>query len=209
MDFFDRFPCPTSPLGCMCVRSFQLNQPALLEGRAAPPPWSRYFFCFFVLWMVLWRLELIVCKNWYNKNLKEGLGGVTFCPTLACTTPAAWVPSAYNPAHCTLWPSNRFSPDVLRAVATSWTFCVKCSQVYWSPLLRLDDGIAADKRVCHGEFGGWWKESSPSILTIAGMWRCPGTRLGNPFGIPWNSVIIPILDLLDSRIFIGILFFRS
>jgi hypothetical protein len=33
-------------------------------------------------------------------------------------------------------------------------------------------------------------------------------RLGNPFGIPRNSAIIPILDLLDSGIFFGILFFR-
>jgi hypothetical protein len=31
-------------------------------------------------------------------------------------------------------------------------------------------------------------------------------RLGNPFGIPWNSAIIPISDLLDSGIFIGIYF---
>ncbi len=31
--------------------------------------------------------------------------------------------------------------------------------------------------------------------------------LGNPFGIPRNSAIIPILDLLDSGIFIRILFF--
>ncbi len=34
-------------------------------------------------------------------------------------------------------------------------------------------------------------------------------RLGNPFGILWNSAIIPISDLLDSGIFIGILIFRS
>jgi hypothetical protein len=32
--------------------------------------------------------------------------------------------------------------------------------------------------------------------------------LGNPLGIPWNSAIIPIPDLLNSGIFIGILFFR-
>jgi hypothetical protein len=32
-------------------------------------------------------------------------------------------------------------------------------------------------------------------------------RLENLFGIPWNSAIIPISDLLDSGIFIGILFF--
>jgi hypothetical protein len=31
--------------------------------------------------------------------------------------------------------------------------------------------------------------------------------LGNPFGIPWNSAINPIPDLLNSGIFIGILFF--
>ncbi len=30
------------------------------------------------------------------------------------------------------------------------------------------------------------------------------TWLGNPLGIPWNSVIILILDLLNSGIFIGI-----
>ncbi len=34
-------------------------------------------------------------------------------------------------------------------------------------------------------------------------------RLENLFGIPWNSAIIPISDLLDSGIFIGILFFWS
>jgi hypothetical protein len=33
--------------------------------------------------------------------------------------------------------------------------------------------------------------------------------LGNPFGIPQNSAINPIPDLLKSGIFIGILFFRS
>ncbi len=32
-------------------------------------------------------------------------------------------------------------------------------------------------------------------------------RLGNPFGIPRNSTINPIWDLLNSGIFIGILFF--
>jgi hypothetical protein len=32
--------------------------------------------------------ELIVCKNWYKNNPKEGLCGVTFWPTLACTTPS-------------------------------------------------------------------------------------------------------------------------
>ncbi len=34
-------------------------------------------------------------------------------------------------------------------------------------------------------------------------------RLGNLFGIPQNSAINPIPDLLNSGIFIGILFFRS
>jgi hypothetical protein len=33
--------------------------------------------------------------------------------------------------------------------------------------------------------------------------------LGNPFGIPRNSAINPIPDLLNSGIFIGILFFQS
>ncbi len=33
--------------------------------------------------------------------------------------------------------------------------------------------------------------------------------LGNPFGNPWSSRINPIPDLLNSGIFIGILFFRS
>ncbi len=36
-----------------------------------------------------------------------------------------------------------------------------------------------------------------------------GARLGNPFKIPWNSSINPIPDLLNSRIFIRILFFQS
>jgi hypothetical protein len=35
------------------------------------------------------------------------------------------------------------------------------------------------------------------------------TWLGNPFGIPRDSAINPIPDLLNSGIFIGILFFRS
>ncbi len=38
--------------------------------------------------------------------------------------------------------------------------------------------------------------------------RLEGSRLGNLFGIPRNSAIFPISDLLDSGIFIGILFFR-
>jgi hypothetical protein len=33
--------------------------------------------------------------------------------------------------------------------------------------------------------------------------------LGNPFRIPWNSAIDSIPDLLNSGIFIGMLFFRS
>jgi hypothetical protein len=39
----------------------------------------------------------------------------------------------------------------------------------------------------------------------------PGPRpwFGNPLGIPRNSAIISILDLLYFRIFIGILFFQS
>ncbi len=44
---------------------------------------------FVLLWIDLWHHELIVCKKWYKNNLKEGWCGVTFCPTLACTTP--WI----------------------------------------------------------------------------------------------------------------------
>ncbi len=40
-----------------------------------------------LLWMDLWRHDTIVCKKWYKNNPKEGLCGVTFWPTLACTTP--------------------------------------------------------------------------------------------------------------------------
>jgi hypothetical protein len=46
---------------------------------------------------------------------------------------------------------------------------------------------------------------------IAAFWRVMGfnccTWLGNPFGIPLDSAINPIPDLLNSGIFIGILFF--
>ncbi len=42
---------------------------------------------FVLLWMNSWRHETIVCKKWYKNNPKEGLCGVTFWPTLACTTP--------------------------------------------------------------------------------------------------------------------------
>jgi hypothetical protein len=39
------------------------------------------------------------------------------------------------------------------------------------------------------------------------FWRNPW--LGNPFGNPQNSAINPIPNLLNSGIFIGILFFQS
>ncbi len=42
---------------------------------------------FVLLWMDSWRHETIVCKKWYKNNPKKGLCGVTFQPTLACTTP--------------------------------------------------------------------------------------------------------------------------
>ncbi len=40
---------------------------------------------FVLLWIDSWRHKLIVCKKWYKNNPKEGLCGVTFWPTLACT----------------------------------------------------------------------------------------------------------------------------
>ncbi len=40
------------------------------------------------LFVLLWMdSEIIVRKKWYKNNPKEGLCGVTFWPTLACTTP--------------------------------------------------------------------------------------------------------------------------
>ncbi len=42
---------------------------------------------FVLLCMDSWRHETIVCKKWYKNNPKVGLCGVTFWPTLACTTP--------------------------------------------------------------------------------------------------------------------------
>jgi hypothetical protein len=59
-----------------------------------------------------------------------------------------------------------------------------------------------------GPTGGHMVPYTPMApLMIAPAYRAP--RLGNPFGIPRNSAIFPISDLLDSGIFIGILFFRS
>jgi hypothetical protein len=40
------------------------------------------------LFVLLWiDHELIACNKWYKNKPKEGLCGVTFWPTLACTTP--------------------------------------------------------------------------------------------------------------------------
>ncbi len=47
---------------------------------------------FVLLWMDSWHHETIVWKKWYKNNPKEGLCGVTFWPTLACTTPYPWSP---------------------------------------------------------------------------------------------------------------------
>ncbi len=47
-----------------------------------------------LLWIHSWCHELIVCKKWYKNNPKEGLCGVTFCPTLACTAPFSLFSSA-------------------------------------------------------------------------------------------------------------------
>jgi hypothetical protein len=44
----------------------------------------------------------------------------------------------------------------------------------------------------HGAWMGW------STITFVKSW------LGNPLGIPLNSTVIPIPDLLNSGIFIGI-----
>jgi hypothetical protein len=51
-------------------------------------------------------------------------------------------------------------------------------------------------------------------LVVYWPWRMSGgggqvvARMGNLFRIPRNSAINPISDLLNSGIFIGILFFR-
>ncbi len=45
---------------------------------------------FTLLWMDLWCHKTIVCKKWHKNNPKEGLCGVTFWPTLACTTPSPY-----------------------------------------------------------------------------------------------------------------------
>ncbi len=42
---------------------------------------------FVLLWIDSWRHKPNKCKKWYKNNPKEGLCGVTFWPTLACTTP--------------------------------------------------------------------------------------------------------------------------
>ncbi len=45
------------------------------------------YWLFVLLWVDSWRHELTICIKWYKDNPKESLCGVTFCPTLACTTP--------------------------------------------------------------------------------------------------------------------------
>ncbi len=86
-DFVDRFPHLTPPPGRppLVLCGFIKSTP--LEGQTAPSPWRWCLLLFVLLWMDLWRHDTIVCKKWYKNNPKEGLCGVTFLPTLACTTP--------------------------------------------------------------------------------------------------------------------------
>ncbi len=49
--------------------------------------------------------------------------------------------------------------------------------------------------------------NAPDDSNVVDLIAGANTWLGNPFGIPWNSAINPILDLLNSGIFIGFLFF--
>jgi superfamily II DNA helicase RecQ len=69
---------------------------------------------------------------------------------------------------------------------------IECSN---SKTLRI---VALDEAHIHVQHGTSFRSKIWSLQA----------RLGNPFGIPRNSTIIPISDLLDSGIFIGILFFR-
>jgi hypothetical protein len=53
-----------------------------------------------------------------------------------------------------------------------------------------------------------WRLYNPFIMSNCSVQPRFIPWLGNPFGIPWNSRINLIPDLLNSRIFIAILFFR-
>ncbi len=83
-----------------------------------------------------------------------------------------------------------------------------------------DDGIQIDAvaaaAVASGRQASDGDQASVSAI-LSGKWRvgeASSSRemrawLGNLFRIPWNSTINSILDLLNSGIFTGILFFRS
>ncbi len=58
---------------------------------------------FVLLWMDSWHHETIICKKWYKNNPKEGLCGVTFWSTLACTTPCTWS-STWDNCHLSFHP---------------------------------------------------------------------------------------------------------
>ncbi len=77
---------------------------------------------------------------------------------------------------------------------------------------REDQANAKDGKDSQKKGGGKVSRTilSLSIIIVVNVppwWPC--ARLGNPFKILRNSAIIPTSDLLDSGIFIGILFFRS
>ncbi len=82
---------------------------------------------FVLLWIDSWHHELIVCKKWFKSNPKEGLCGVTFWPTLACTTPIAKRPFKYT---------NRGQSFMFHEFIHSWVR-YELVKVFWAYGLQL------------------------------------------------------------------------
>ncbi len=94
---------------------------------------------FVLLWIDSWHHELIVCKKWYKNNPKEGLCGVTFWPTLVCTTPcliwmweAVWGGCQPQPwhNHIILTPQVKASPAHL-ILTVSLVKCLQSMSEVW------------------------------------------------------------------------------
>jgi hypothetical protein len=91
--FFLSPPQPTPWIGCPRIGLCGFVKSTPLEGQMAPPPWLG-FYCPFV-GCGGWSRDVMsssYVKKWYKITLRwEVSKNVTFCPTLACTTPDGFI----------------------------------------------------------------------------------------------------------------------
>ncbi len=132
---------------------------------------------FVLLWIDLWHHELIVSKKWYKNNPKEGLCGVTFWPTLACTTPALrCFPWALSQHHQAL---HGFAFSLLRQASHCALFLSSSSQALQLCIALSSAPSALCHRVLHFKPG--YQTLHLSFVPLRASWcsACLGGSKSN------------------------------